>query len=190
MSPTPLYPTHSVSDAAARRRPAPGPKLRRLAVDASALAALLATAPLAAQEIGSGEGARFGISFGGISTIGFTAEYFRGHRSVEITVGTWSFRDLSLAVAVKEYLGAGSLHPFVGGGLWLVGAMPKGERLGLAAVLQAPIGVDWRVVDHHALGFVVDVNRALAVRRTDPLDKLPLNRRLVPLPGVYYRWTR
>jgi hypothetical protein len=156
----------------------------------AAVAVLGAAAPLGAQEIGSGEGARFGVSFGGVSTIGFTAEYFRGHQSVEVTVGTWSFRDLSLAVAAKEYLGAGSLHPFVGVGLWLVGAMPKGEGLGLAAVLQAPIGVDWNVVGRHAVGLVVNVDRALAVRRSDPQDELPLNRRLVPLPGLYYRWTR
>ena len=35
-----------------------------------------------------------------------------------------------------------------------------------------------------------NVNRALAVRRTDPADDLPLNGRLIPLPGVYYRWKR
>jgi len=45
-------------------------------------------------------------------------------------------------------------------------------------------------VGGHSLGLTMNVNRALAVRRTDPGDQLPLNRRLVPLPGVYYRWTR
>jgi hypothetical protein len=33
------------------------------------------------------------------------------------------------------------------------------------------------------------VNRALAVRRTDPDDDLPPNGRIVPLPEVYYRFT-
>ncbi len=154
---------------------------------------LLAPGPssrLAAQQIGSGDGVRFGITAGGISTVGFAIEFFHDHHSLDITVGTWSFRDVSVSVVGKEYLGAGALHPFVGGGLWVVAAAPPGERLGLAAVLRAPIGVDWRAVGRHSLGLTMNVNRALAVRRTDPEDQLPLNRRLVPLPGVYYRWTR
>ena len=157
--------------------------------------ALLLLAPrssgdLAAQQIGSGDGVRFGITAGGISTVGLAIEFFHDHRSLDITVGTWSFRDVSVSVVGKEYFGAGALHPFVGGGLWIVAAAPPGERLGLAAVLRAPIGVDWRAVGGHSLGLTMNVNRALAVRRTDPGDQLPLNRRLVPLPGVYYRWTR
>lgn len=156
------------------------------------IAVMLLARPLAGQAIGSGETTRFGVTFGGVSTIGFTVEYVHGHQGYEVTVGTWSFHDLSLAVDAKEYLGAGSLRPFVGAGLWLVGAAPrgKGERLGLAAVLQAPIGVDWNVVGRHSVGFTINVNRALAVRRTDPEDQLPLNHRLVPLPGFYYRWAR
>jgi hypothetical protein len=33
------------------------------------------------------------------------------------------------------------------------------------------------------------LNRGLAVRRSDPQDDLPMNKRLVPLPEVYYRFT-
>jgi hypothetical protein len=145
---------------------------------------------LAAQEIGYGEGVRFGITAGGISTIGFAVEFFENHHSLDITVGTWSFRDLSVSVVGKEYFGAGALHPYVGGGLWIVAAAPRDERPGFAAVLRAPVGVDWRVAGRHSLGLAINVNRALGVRRTDPEDNLPLNKRLVPLPGVYYRWTR
>jgi hypothetical protein len=57
-------------------------------------------------------------------------------------------------------------------------------------VLHAPVGLDWQAFDGHFLGAAMNVNRALWVRRTDPADDLPLNRRLVPLPGVYYRWGR
>jgi hypothetical protein len=80
----------------------------------------------------------------------------------------------------------------VGGGLWLVGAAPvqEEEQFGLAVVLRAPVGVDWRAVGEHYVGASINVNRALWARRTDPEDDLPLNRRLVPLPGVYYRWSR
>ncbi len=147
-------------------------------------------APLAAQGTGTGSGVRVGVGFGGISTVGLTVEYVHEHSALELTVGTWSFRDLSVSVVGKQYLGAGDLLPFVGGGLWLVAARPPGERTGVAAVLQAPVGVDWQAADGSYVGMALNVNRALAVRRTDPEDELPINRRLVPLPGVYYRWKR
>jgi hypothetical protein len=154
------------------------------------LVALVAPVSGSAQGIGTGDGMREGITFGGISTVGISVEYFHNQHSVDLSVGTWSFHDLSAAVTFKEYFGASYLHPFVGGGVWLVLARPRGERTGAAAVLQAPVGLDWRVEDRHYVGGVVNVNRALWVRRTDPEDNLPLNRRLVPLPGVYYRWSR
>ena len=169
--------------------------LPRTAPRLLAVAPLLAVlsgvaAPLAAQGTGAGSGVRVGVGFGGISTIGLTVEYVHEHSALELTVGTWSFRDLSVSVVGKQYLGAGDLLPFVGGGLWLVAARPPGERTGVAAVLQAPVGVDWQAADGSYVGMTLNVNRALAVRRTDPEDELPLNRRVVPLPGVYYRWKR
>lgn len=156
----------------------------------SALAAALLVPPLAAQGTGTGSGVRVGLVFGGISTVGVTVEYVDEHRSVEFTAGTWSFRDLSMSAVVKEYFGAGDLLPFVGAGLWVVAAYPEEGRTGLAAVLQAPVGVDWQAAPGSYLGANLNVNRAVAVRRTDAEDDLPLNRRLVPLPGVYYRWKR
>ena len=147
---------------------------------------------LAAQGPDAGDGVRIGLTFGGISTVGFVVEYFDDARSVEVTVGTWAFRDLSVSVVGKEYFGPGALRPYLGLGLWLVGAPPPrdGERLGMAAVLRAPIGVDWRASEGHYMGAALSVNRALWARRTDPEDDLPLNRRFVPLPGLYYRWSR
>jgi len=158
---------------------------------AGLLAAFLAVAaPAAAQGTGSGSALRLGLALGGISTVGATVEYVREHHALEVTVGTWSFRDLSVSVVGKEYFGAGDLLPFLGGGLWIVSARPAGERTGVAVVLQAPVGVDWQAADGSYLGMTLNVNRALAVRRTNPADDLPLNRRLVPLPGIYYRWRR
>ena len=151
---------------------------------------LIVATPVSGQGGGAGDGVRLGIAFGGIATVGFTVEYFDDHQSVEVTVGTWSFKDVSASVLLKHYFGAGDLLPFVGGGLWLVAAKPESERTGFAAVLQAPLGVDWRTAGRHHVGLHLNVNRALAVRRTDPDDDLPLNNRLVPLPGVYYRWRR
>ena len=162
----------------------------RCGLAALALGASAAAWPLAAQGTGSGDGVRLGVTFGGISTFGVNVELVREHHALDFTVGTWSFRDLSLSVVAKEYFGAGDLLPFVGGGVWLVAAWPPGERTGLAAVFQAPVGVDWQMADGSYLGTSLNVNRALALRRPDPEDDLPLNRRLVPLPGVYYRWRR
>jgi hypothetical protein len=171
----------------------PGTKAPRtpavLVLMASMLALAGPGAGASAQGPGAGDGIRLGVTFGGIGTVGVVAEYFDGTRGYDLTVGTWSFRDLSISATVKEYFGAGAARPFVGAGLWLVTASPSGERTGLALVLRAPVGVDWRAAPDHYLGAALDVDRALWVRRTDPADDVPLNRRLVPLPGIYYRWS-
>lgn len=156
----------------------------------AAVAVLATSAPLIGQGRGTGDRVRVGITFGGISTVGLSLEYVHEYRSLDLTVGTWSFRDVSTAVVMRQYFGAGDVLPFVGVGLWLVGAHPSGERTGFAAVLHAPVGIDWQAVNHNFLGAQMNVNRALWVRRTDPTDDLPLNKRLVPLPAVYYRWGR
>ena len=72
--------------------------------------------------------------------------------------------------------------------MWVVLASPPTERTGMAVVLQAPVGIDWRVAGSHYVGGLINVNRALWVRRTDPGDDMPLTKRIVPLPGLYYRW--
>ena len=166
------------------------PRSRTLGLLAAAALLALTASDAIAQNIGDGNGMRFGVSFGGISTFGLTVEWFREHRSIELTAGTWAFRDLSVSAVGKQYFGGGAAKPFVGAGLWFVLAKPADERTGLAMVLRAPVGVDWRASDHHALGAALNVNRGLFVRRTDPEDDLPLNKRLVPLPELYYRFTR
>ena len=140
-----------------------------------------------AQSPEAGEGVRFGVSVGGISTVSLTVELFKDSRSMDFSVGTWSFRDLSVSMVAKQYFGAAPARPVVGAGLWAVIASPD-ERTGLAVVLRVPVGVDWEVADRHALGAFLNVNRGLWVRRSDPSDDVPLNRRLVPLPELYYRY--
>jgi hypothetical protein len=139
----------------------------------------------------AGDGVRFGISVGGISTVGLSVEVFRDARSLDFTIGTWRFRDVSFSAVARQYFGAGSARPVVGLGLWTVAARPANdERVGWSLVLRAPIGVDWEVSDPHAVGLFLNVNRGLWVRRSDPRDTAPLNRRLVPLPEVYWRVAR
>lgn len=157
------------------------------------------------------DGLRIGLTVGGVSKVGVVLERFlNGNQSLELTVGTWSFKEISTSLVIKRYflsndLDAGwykPIHPFIGAGLWVVGAKPPAERLGLALSAIVPIGIDWSFPfdadpscnnrscpgGHHALGVSVNLNRALLVRRSNPEDQLPLNGRLVPLPGAYYRF--
>lgn len=143
-----------------------------------------------APSAGAGDGVRFGISVGGISTVAVSVELFRDSRSIDLSLGTWSFQDVSFSAVVKQYAFSSAARPFVGAGLWMVVASPADERTGVALVLRVPVGVDWEVTDDHSLGAVINLNRGLAVRRTDPADVLPMNKRLVPLPELYYRYTR
>lgn len=135
---------------------------------------------------------RIGISFGGISFVGFIMEYRWGDRSVDLTVGTWSFRDLSVSVVGKQYLGPGDFRPFAGLGLWAVlnPTHGPGEQGGAALVARAPVGVDWNLDAAHYLGASLSLNRALLIRRKDPRDHTPPSGHLIPLPGFYYRWNR
>lgn len=146
-------------------------------------------APAAAQSPDAGDGVRIGVSFGGISTVALTVELYRDSHALDLALGTWSFRDLSVSAVAKQYFGASAARPVVGAGLWMVTSWSGGERTGVALVLRAPLGVDWAVNDsRHAVGAFLNVNRGLWVRRSDPRDELPMNRRLVPLPEVYYRF--
>ncbi len=140
---------------------------------------------------GGPEDFRIGLTFGGISLVGLVFEYRWGDRAVDLNVGTWSFRDLSVSITAKEYLGPGSLRPFFGLGLWAVAApAPATGRTGLALVLHAPVGADWNVDGDHHVGAALNINRAFYVRRRDPRDDTPPNPRFVPLPAFYYRWRR
>ena len=165
--------------------------MRRKVLVALALFLLTLTATrVAAQGSDAGDGFRIGVYVGGISTFGLSFELFRDTHAIDMSLGTWSFRDLSFSAVYKEYIGGRALRPFAGAGFWVVAAAPalEGERTGVALVLRAPVGVDWAFVDQHAVGAALNLNRGLAVRRSDPLDDLPMNRRIVPLPELYYRF--
>lgn len=148
-----------------------------------------AASPTAApSQSGDPEKVRVGVTVGGTSFVGLTLEYQWGTRALELTAGTFSLKDLSVTAVGKQYVGGGSVRGFVGAGLWGVVAFGE-ERPGFALVARAPLGVDWQTVSRHAVGLEVALNRALAVRRTDPEDDTPPRKRVVPLPGLYYRYT-
>gem|GEM_PF-302825 len=190
-TPAAIRPTHSTLRVYWVEQPIRTPAVTRTVATLFLLCSTLA-GPLSAQGPDAGDGMRFGVSFGGISTVALSVEFFRDARSIDIGVGTWSFRDISVSTTVRQYFGASNARPVVGAGLWLAAAAPsaESERTGFALVLRAPIGLDWAVADRHATGLVLNVNRGLWVKRSDPEDDLPLNRRLVPLPELYYRFTR
>lgn len=132
--------------------------------------------------------ARFGVSVGGISTVGLIVEYVDEHGSTELNVGTWSFRDLSVSLVRRHYLGVARVRPSVGLGLWGVLGFPEEGRASAALVIRAPVGMDAELGDGHSLTLDVNLNRGLWIRRSDPDDDLPMSDRLIPLPGASYRW--
>ena len=133
-----------------------------------------------------------GISTGGISTIALTLEFYRDNRSLDLSIGTRSFDDLSVSVTARQYFGSSHVKPVSGVGLWLAAAPlgPHQEGTGMALVLRAPIGINWSLANSHATGLVLNLNRGLWLKRSDPRDNLPMNGRLVPLPELYYRFSR
>ncbi|MDE0899521.1 MAG: hypothetical protein OSA81_10920 [Longimicrobiales bacterium] len=154
------------------------------------LALSLVTTPVLAQTPGPdvGDGVRFGISIGGSSTIALNVELFRNSSSLDFALGTWRFKDVSFSTVLKRYFGAAAAKPVVGAGAWLVrSGGPPNQRTGWALVFRAPIGVDWKIHEPHAIGVFLNVNRALWIRRNNPDDTSPSVGRLVPLPEMYYR---
>lgn len=163
--------------------------LRTLAPTILAVLALTVLPSRAHPQTAAGDPDRFriGVTLGGISFMGLSLEYIREDRSIDVTVGTWALRDVSVSVVGKQYLGPGGLRPYFGLGLWTVAGFPE-EGTGAMLAVRAPVGVDWRVRGRNFLGAAMNINRGLWVHRTEPDDDRPLNRRLVPLPGFYYRW--
>ena len=129
-----------------------------------------------------------GLTVGGTSTLAVVLERIDGRRGLELTVGTWSFRNVSVSAVAKAYLGPSAFRPVLGGGLWALAALsaPEGERKGVALLARFPIGFDWRVASGNYLGMDVNVTRALWIRRAD-FSELPPSPRLVPIPGLSYR---
>lgn len=130
---------------------------------------------------------RIGVTLGGIGLAGVAVEFRWGDHSVDINLATFTFHDASLSVVGKRYFGGGDARPFVGVGLWGVLGRQEAEQ-GTVLLLRAPVGLDWRFAGGHFLGGAISINQALAVKRPDPDDDTPMNRRPIPLPGFYYRW--
>jgi hypothetical protein len=154
------------------------------------LAAVLALSARASDASGQNEDKyRFGLSLGGTSTFAVVLERLDGRRGLEVTVGTWSFRNVSVSAVVKGYLGPSAFRPAFGAGLWtVVGLSPlEGERKGVAVMARFPMGFDWRLASGHFLDLDVSVNRALWIRRAD-YSVMPPSPRLIPIPGVSYRF--
>lgn len=146
-----------------------------------------ATATSDVVEAGDPGDFRIGITFAGTSLVGLTLEHQWGDRSAELTVGTISFRDISISLVGKQYLSGGSLRPFVGLGLWTMVAFQETGR-GAALILRAPVGAAWQMSEGHFLGGEMNLNRALAINRVDPEDDKPPNTGIVPIPGLFYRY--
>lgn len=153
------------------------------------LSGLLAP-PLTAQSTPEDTEIRIGLTTGGIGSIGASVEFLWGSRSVDVNLATFTFSEVSVAVAAKQYFGGGDLRPFVGVGLWgIVGSTgEEGEHTGKALILRAPVGGDWHFTRKHHLGGSLAVNEGLWIDRADPEDDTPVSRRPVLLPGFYYRF--
>ena len=154
---------------------------RRLLPLALAVATALLARPCAAQDR-----VRFGVVFGGLGFIGAVAEGVWDDRSVELVASTYTFRDVSLSAAAKQFFGDAWLKPAVGAGLTFMTARSE-EGRGHAWIARFPLGGDWKMSSGHYLTWEVNVTRALAVRRPDPNDTAPPTQRIIPFPSFSYR---
>ena len=171
-----------------RRRLHPG--LLRAILLAACLSAVLPAAATAQRSL---DGVRIGMTFGGTGLVGVSFEFFADDYAVDLTLATWSFSDLSASVVGKHLFGASAFRPSAGLGLWLVWSArdpedPDAARSGLTLLASAPLGFDMHLGSDHYLNGYLNVSRGLWIRRTDPDDDTPLRKRLVPLPGLAWRW--
>src|SRR5262245_46171078 len=143
----------------------PRPRLA-FVLAAAALAAVFAR-PCAAQDR-----VRFGVVFGGLGFIGAVAEGIWEDRAAELVVSTYSFHDLSLSAAGKQFFGDSWMKPAVGAGLtWMLARSDEGA--GNALIARFPLGGDWKMASGHFLTWEVNVTRALFVSRPDPNETTP-----------------
>jgi len=154
----------------------------------AAVAACMLATPTQAQTSMRDNQLRVGLTLGSTSFVGLSVEYFFSERrSVDLNLGTWSVRDISSSVVVKQYVGGGDVRAYLGLGLWNVLAWQE-EGFGNALILRAPVGIEAEPFNRGSVGVDVSVSRALVVNRADPEDQTPPATRLVPLPGFYFKW--
>ena len=130
---------------------------------------------------------RLGISAGGASSVALIAEYRWAHQGIEVQLGTWGFRDASVSVTAKQYVGSYAVAPYVGLGLWGMTARAEAGR-GFGLIGRFPVGFEWSFAEKHAVSVALYMNRALALRRPDPDDQRPPRAAFIPLPEFGYRW--
>ena len=170
------------------------PRLTKLSAGLLLLGLLFCpTLQAAAQEVPAGparndERFRIGFTLGGTAFVGLVGEYQWGDWSAEVLLGTLSFRDVSIAISGKRYFAEGRLRPAVGLGLWNLSIWSE-EGNGSALLLRAPLAVDWAISGGHSMGVEIGLNRALWIRRLDPEDDASPRSNIVPLPGLYYRYS-
>lgn len=154
---------------------------RSVALALAVIGALLAARPCAAQDR-----VRVGVVFGGLGFIGAVAEGIWEDRSAELVVSTFTFHDVSVSVAGKQFFGASWLKPALGAGVAWMGARGE-DGFGSAVIARFPLGGDWKITPGHYLTWEVNVTRALFVRRPDPTDTSPPTQRIIPFPSLSYR---
>ncbi len=148
---------------------------------------LVATALLLVPPSPSVAQLHLGLSIGGASTVAVLVEQRWERRGLEVQFGTWGFRDVSVSVTAKQYIGSRAVEPFVGVGLWGIVARGDAGR-GLGLIARLPIGLGGTVRSRHNAALAVYLNRALALRRPDPQDRRPPRTTIIPLPEISYRW--
>lgn len=146
-----------------------------------ALAGALLARPCAAQDR-----VRIGLVVGGLGFIGAVAEGIWDDRGAELVLSTFSFHDVSISVAGKQYFGDSWMKPAVGAGLTYMAAKSP-DGFGSALIARFPLGGDWKMSPGNYLTWEINVTRGLAAHRPDPTDDAPISQRIIPFPSLSYR---
>lgn len=160
--------------------------LRRASYGLRTLCAFIWMTGLADSDCASAQ-YRFGVSLGGAGLAALVAEHRWAHQGLEVQVGTWRFRDLSLALTAKQYVGSYAAEPYAGLGLWGVAADSEAGT-GFGLIARFPVGLNWDIGAGHAAGAAIHFNRALVVKRPAAEDRRPPRGAFIPLPEISYRW--
>ena len=74
------------------------------------LALFIALSGVSPQLSSAQDGLRIGLTVGGASKFGVVLESFlNGNQSLELTVGTWSFKEISTSLVIKRYFRSNDL---------------------------------------------------------------------------------
>lgn len=161
--------------------------MRRLAIVVSA-AILLAAPSRAAAQPGDPDLVRVGVSIGGTHLVAVDVELHYDRNSVNLSLGTWLFEDLTVTLTARRYLRESTPSPYIGAGFWAVGELSAGVPF--ATFFHAPAGIDWRVVGPQHIGAAGDLSLRLGSGALGEAETPVVERRLLFLPSVYLKWGR